>query len=237
MRLKYTVLISAVMLLLGSAALYAADKPKTIKGSFTAELNMAAPKSKTASGAGKAGAAKNSTPIPGFDGNMNFKGQLFWESPKLRVDLTEKNTGESMRIHVDFSTSEAWLLYPDTLNGIKGKLGQLDQAGYIGQFKSLLQQGDARGKLPEGWSRSKNGSEKVGSSDATKWSVKGPKGEQVLWWIGKDDKPLKVTAGASGESRLSINFGELSYGASIPADSFSVPKDYTVISFKEPKKK
>ncbi len=240
MRFRIATVMVIAAVLLSSVALHAAEKAKTIKGTFTAEMKLGSPSGSSSSGkngAGKAGAAKSGgTSIPGFAGNMNFDGQLFWDSPKLRLDLTEKNTGESMRIHVDFGTSEAVLLYPDTLNGIKGKLGQLDQAGYIAQFKSLLQQGDARGKLPEGWSRSKAGSEKVGKLDTTKWNVSGPKGEQVVWWIGKDDKPIKVTAGSAKDSKITINFGDLSYGAPIPADSFAVSKDFTVLTFKEPKK-
>lgn len=227
-------------LLAGSISLRAADKPRTVTAIFTAQMQSASSGGSGNSSAGKAGAAKSKgdvPPLPGLSGNLNFDGELSWDSPQLRVDLTERTTGESLRLHVDFNSGDALLLYPDTLNGIKGKLGSMDQGGYIAQFKSLLMQGEARGELPKGWTREKTGSEKISGTDASKWKVSGPSGEQVLWWIGKDDKPLKVTVGRSGGTQITLNFASVSYGGKIDPNTFTVSKDFTVVEFKETKNK
>jgi outer membrane lipoprotein-sorting protein len=164
----------------------------------------------------------------GADGSraMKFDGKLAWAKPKLRLDLKDKMTQESMVVLVDFTKGDATLLYPDTLNGMKTKLPAMDTSGYISQFQNLLSTGGRT--MDKGWTKTKVGAEKVGKVSATKYKATGPKGESVVWWVDGKDKPLKLQTG-KGNSKVTLNFGDMNFGASVPAKTFTYSKDYAVI--------
>jgi len=156
---------------------------------------------------------------------MKFDGKLAWSKPKLRLDLKDQMTKENMVVLVDFTSNDATLLYPDTLNGMKTKLPAMDTSGYITQFQGLLTNG---GKMEKGWSKTKVGAEKVGKTNATKYKINGPKGEQVLWWVDSKERPLKMETG-KGDKKVTLSFGELNFGASVPAKTFTYSKDFQVL--------
>jgi outer membrane lipoprotein-sorting protein len=157
---------------------------------------------------------------------MKFDGKLAWSNPKLRLDLKDQTTKEAMVVLVDFKSNDATLLYPDTLNGMKTKLPSMDTSGYIRQFKHLLASGGS--EMDKGWKKSKVGSEKVGSASATKYKLTGPKGEEVYWWVDKNNQPKKMQTGR-GDKKVTLNFGALNFGASVPAKTFTYSKDFQII--------
>jgi len=162
----------------------------------------------------------------GEKGNsMKFDGKLAWSNPRLRLDLKDQVTKENMVVLVDFKGNDATLLYPDTLNGFKTKLPAMDTSGYISQFQRLL----AGAKdMEKGWTKTKVGAEKIGKTSATKYKATGPKGEQVYWWVDGKDRPLKLQTG-KGNSKVTLNFGEMNFGASVPAKTFTYSKDFQVL--------
>lgn len=165
----------------------------------------------------------------GAKSSMNFDGQLAWAKPNLRLDLKDKLTKESMVVLVDFSGGDATLLYPDTLNGFRTKLPAVDTSGYIRQFESLLANGGS--KVEPGWKKEKVASEMIGKTAADKYKLTGPQGEVVHWWIDGQQRPLRLSTGR-GDNRVTLNFGELTFGAKVPAEKFTVGKQFTVLDFK-----
>jgi hypothetical protein len=157
---------------------------------------------------------------------MKFDGKLAWSNPKLRLDLKDQMTKEAMILLVDFRANDATLLYPDTLNGMKTKLPAMDTSGYITQFQQLLATGGKA--MQKGWTKTKVSSDKVGKTAATKYKVTGPKGEEVYWWIDGKDRPLKLKTG-KGDKTVTLSFGEMNFGASVPAKTFTYSKDFAVI--------
>jgi outer membrane lipoprotein-sorting protein len=207
MRMRTIVL--GLLALLTAALLTSATARDSATGTFNASMQFGS-------------AANGSQP-------MKFNGQLAWAKPKLRLDLTEQTTKEKMVVLVDFNGGDATLLYPDTLNGIKTKLPAMDTAGYIQQFQHLLSSGGS--SMAKGWKKEKVASEKVGSTAATKFKVTGPAGEQVYWWLDGNNKPLKVQT-AKGNANITLNFGDLKFGAEVPAKTFTYGKQYSVIEMK-----
>jgi hypothetical protein len=163
---------------------------------------------------------------------MKFDGKLAWAKPKLRLDLKDKTTKEATVLLVDFKGGDATLLYPDTLNGIKTKLPAMDVGGYISQFKHLLATGGKQ--MEKGWKKIKVGSDKVNKTVATKYKLTGPKGEEVLWWVDNKDRPLKLQSNKGG-MQVTLFFGEMNFGASVPAKTFTYSKDYAVIEMSSDK--
>jgi len=176
----------------------------TCLGSFSANMEFSAPS--------------------GQPGSMKFDGKLAWANPKLRLDLKDRVTKESMVVLVNFDGGEATLLYPDTLNGFKTKLPAMDSSGYISQFQSLLSSGDVQ----QGWKKTKVGSDKVAGKSATKYKLSGPKGEQALWWVDSAQHPLRLQT-THGKSKVTLDFGALNFGASVPAKTFTYSKDFSVV--------
>ena len=196
-------LFAIVALLLACALTSASGSHDTCVGNFNAQMQLGA---KTAP--------------------MKFDGKLAWANPKLRLDLKDQMTKEAMIVLVDFKANDATLLYPDTLNGMKTKLPAMDTSGYISQFQQLLANGGKQ--MGKGWTKTKVGADKVGKAAATKYKLTGPKGEEVYWWIGAKDRPLKLQTGR-GDSKVTLNFGDLDFGATVPAKTFTYSKDFAVI--------
>lgn len=196
-------LLAIVALLLAGVLSSAVGSHDTCLGNFSAQMQLGA----------------KSSP-------MKFDGKLAWSNPKLRLDLKDQMTKEAMILLVDFKANDATLLYPDTLNGMKTKLPAMDTAGYITQFQHLLATGGE--KMGKGWTKTKVSSDQVGKKSATKYKVTGPKGEEVYWWVDGNDRPLKLKTG-KGDKTVTLNFGEMNFGANVPAKTFTYSKDFAVI--------
>jgi outer membrane lipoprotein-sorting protein len=199
------IILGLTALLVVAALISAAPSRDTCLGNFSANMQF-----------GKSASSKP----------MKFDGKLAWAKPNLRLDLTDQVTKEAMVVLVDFKGGNATLLYPDTLNGFKTKLPAMDTSGYISQFQHLLSTGGA--KMEKGWTRTKVASEKVGKTAATKYKVSGPKGEQVFWWVDASDRPLKLQTG-KGTSQGTLNFGDMKFGAPVPAKTFTYSKEFAII--------
>jgi hypothetical protein len=50
----------------------------------------------------------------------------------------------------------------------------------------------------------------------------------VYWWVDGKDRPLKLKTG-KGDKTVTLNFGEMNFGASVPAKTFTYSKDFAVI--------
>jgi outer membrane lipoprotein-sorting protein len=215
--MRYTNLgLMALLVLVMIGTVAAAPVASTCKGNFTANMSF--------------GPAKGD----GKKSGMTFEGKLQWAKPKLRLDMTEKNTKESMIVLVDFTADSATLLYPDTLNGMKTNLSALDTSGYLKQLEPLLSSQGAA--LPKGWKRTKAGSGKIDGKAVTKYDVTGPAGEKVQWWVDAKDQPVKVQTG-KGNATATLNFSSLSFGAEVPAKAFTYDKGYSVVDFNAGKAK
>lgn len=191
-----------------------AKKPAaaSCKGSFSASLKPAEqPKGQNGQG----------VKLPTF----NIDGTLWWASPKMRLDLTEKQSGERMRFQVDTQSGEALMLYPDTLNGSKGKLSDFDQSGYFKHFSEMLADGGV--PAPEGWKREKAGSEMIGGKSCPKYVLTSPKGKTVTWWSDGKGRPVRMLA-VNGGIKVEVNFSALDFGAEVPASTFTVSPDYSI---------
>jgi outer membrane lipoprotein-sorting protein len=202
-------LLCAAILPLATAA-----KPvssATCKGSFTATIKPA----EQPKGSGQG------LQMPSFA----ITGTIYWAKPRMRVDMAESNSGERMRLQTDVETGESLMLYPDTLNGTKGKLRDFDQTGYYEHFSEMVRQGGI--PAPKGWKREKSGTEKVGAKDCTKYTLTSPKGNKVLWWGDKDDLPIRMRAANHGVV-VQVDFQSLKYGVDVPDAVFTVEKEYSI---------
>lgn len=187
------------------------DEAKSCKGSFSASLKPVE----------QAKSEGQGVKLPTF----NIDGTLWWASPKMRLDLTEKQSGERMRFQVDTKTGEALMLYPDTLNGSKGQLSDFDSSGYFKHFSEMLADGGV--PSPEGWKREKAGSEMIGGKACPKYVLTSPKGKTVTWWSDGKGRPVRMLA-VNGGMKVQVDFSALDFGAEVPASTFTVSPDYSI---------
>lgn len=188
-----------------------AKKAASCKGSFSASLKPVE----------QAKSEGQGVKLPSF----SMDGALWWSAPRMRLDLTETNSGERMRFQVDTQTGEALMLYPDTLNGSKGKLSDFDSSGYFKHFSEMLADGGV--PSPEGWKREKAGSEMLGGRSCTKYVLTSPQGKTVSWWADRAGEPVRMQA-VNGGIKVQVDFSALDFGAEVPASTFTVSPDYSI---------
>jgi len=226
MKTTYTTTIIALIALM---LLSLSAQAKSAASSGSGELSVTVqsdPDAKPQGGTAAAG--------PGLDFKLEFDGKIRWASPRLRVDLTEKSSGESVRLQADVQSGKAVMLYPDTLNGYRGDIAAIDQFGYLRQFAELMKEGGAA-PAPAGWKREAVGSEKVGTVKCTKYKLTGPKGGVVHWWVNSEGLPLRIQT-VRGGMRVRVDIAGLDYKAKVPASVFDYGKEFSISEMQAPAK-
>jgi hypothetical protein len=219
--MKNTLSISLIAALIAALALADLAQAKADPSSGSAELSVTVQSDPDARPRGDAKPAG-----PGLDIRLEFDGQVRWASPRLRVDLTEKSSGESVRLQADVESGKALMLYPDTLNGYKGDIASIDQFGYLRQFAELMKKG-GEAPAPAGWKREAVGSEKVGTVKCTKYKLTGPKGGVVHWWVDGNSQPRRIQT-VRGGMRVRVDIVGLNYEAKVPASVFEYGKEFSI---------
>lgn len=216
----YTVLaVVAFVLLLAAAGAQA--KPgagkASLKAVFTAEFEFAPGTIPQPKGKPAGDPPKKLPKIPG-------SGKLYYSSPKLRIDFKQGLTNEEMRLIADFSTNKAVVLYPDTLNGYKLDLADLDTKGYLPMLQDFM-----NGKpvpTPDGYKKKNVGKEQLSGKSATHYRLdKTGGGTTINYWLAASDRPLKLSA-KTARGTLTIMVSEFARGVSVVPDLFTIDDSY-----------
>ena len=203
-----TFLLAAVALLGLSAALpAAAAQSTTVKAKFDAQLRF--------------GVEQPS--------EIAFNGSVTWAEPNLRVEITDGLTQELKVLLVNFAEANAILLYPETLNGYRASLAQLDADGHLVRLRDMLN--GKSPQTPEGWKKESLGKEKIGSTQCTHLRYTRDAERRIDVWLNAQQRPLRMIVTKKDVS-FTINTKEMTYGDKVPASTFSYSKDYSISDYK-----
>jgi hypothetical protein len=195
------------VLLCWSAPALSAEPAHGIRADFTATLNMG-------------GSAENA---------VKFSGDMAWDEPKLRVNFSDEATKEANVLLVDFSTSSAVLLYPDTLNGTHSDLAHFDKSGHLARLRDML-----NGKppqTPDGWTKKDLGKEKIGKVNCSHVRFSSPEAQTIDIWSNAKNQPVRMILNKKNVT-IKLDVVKIKEQQTIPAETFTYDKSYTISEYK-----
>jgi len=158
-------------------------------------------------------------------GLLDFSGSLIVTADNLRIDLTQEQTDERVRLLVDYTAGILTVLYPDTLNGTRHQLADFDDAGGFVRIRDALL--GRQPEPPEEWTATAAESAELAGVACTKRSATAPDGASIVWWLAGDGRPLKVD-GHKQDLRISVSLSDYQPLDKIEPLTFAVPEDYAV---------
>lgn len=158
---------------------------------------------------------------------LPFSGNFAHSGGKFRMELVNDLTTESQIIILDPSAKKAWMLFPDTLNGITADLAQFDKKGLATKAQSLM--GGDFSKVPQDWSKPTSKQTTLNGAKVTELTYMLKKAEgnggSVTLWHKADKSPVKVVFD-SAALKLTVDFNNIVSAANVPAGQFSPGKNY-----------
>ena len=162
---------------------------------------------------------------------ISMSGSLLSSAGRLRIDTTHPLTTESVVLIANFSSNNALMLYPDTLNGFSTSLGGLDKHGYLTIMRGYIEGGKLN--LPEGWKSEKLAKEKLGGKDAQHMRVTTKSGRKIDYWLNADNRVVKLTT-SDDSGKLTMNFNDYNTKATAKDSQFTHGKDYVISAIDNP---
>jgi hypothetical protein len=198
--------------LLGAAA---ATAPASSSGDFNAKLEVKALKNE------KSGRMPQLT----FSGHFEHSGSNF------RLEVNNDLTAEQQIYVVNGGTKKAWMLFPDTLNGISGDLGAVDKENLFQQAQQFMQ--GQYSKVPDSWGKPQKKSETLNGRAVThltfikaKSQGKGS-GNRMDVWHTAANEPVKLVLDSSA-MKMTISFEGYQKNPALAGTRFQPDKSYKI---------
>jgi hypothetical protein len=190
-----------LLLVLASTSVALAAEPSGVRADFIAEVRLG-----------------SDSPVL-----MQYSGKVAWSDPQLRLDLLDAMTQEASVLLVNFDTAQGVVLYPDTLNGYKADLKQLDQSGHLARLREMLQ--GKKPAVPSGWTAKELGQVTLNKIKCSHMRYSKPDGSTVETWTNNKRYPVRIRLSKQDVS-ITLDAANIKDQQTIPATEFSYGKEF-----------
>jgi hypothetical protein len=187
----------------------------TVSGTYSATLEF------------KGAATAEGKSPPAF----TFSGKVLGSGSKFRLELNNGMTQEQQIYLVDGASKKAWMLFPDTLNGISSDLARFDQGGVLQNAQQFA--GGSSG-VPKDWTKTETKTETLNGRSVTHVTYTLPKRQdgtgrtgKVHLWQTANATPVRVMYD-SATMKLTVNFDEFKRGLKLDSTLFTPDKKYKI---------
>jgi hypothetical protein len=183
--------------------LAAAAEPACVTAEFTAEASFGVEEAPT----------------------LSFSGKLTQAGMRLRVDVQDQLTTEQLIVLADAESLELTLLFPDTLNGQRFRLAELNEQRQLELIREAIAGGEV--KPPGAWKTVKLAAEEIDGERCRHYRTEPAEGVSIEWWSGPDQRPRRVIASRS-DVQFTVHISAYDTSAAADPQFFTVPADYTI---------